>query len=106
MVKVEDFTLNYDSLLKNLMKKVMVKIFHPLGLRRVIHKSRIEENSKSWIKNISKSRKPWGLKQKVDSTMDEVEVLKNKETTEEQELQPVIKSEKSGDEEDVEFVDM
>jgi hypothetical protein len=38
--------------------------------------------------------------------MDEVEVLKNKETTEEQELQPVIKSEKSGDEEDVEFVDM
>ena len=45
------------------------------------------------------------LEQKVDSTMEEVEVLKKKEATKEQELQPVIKSEKSGDEEDVEFVD-
>ena len=45
------------------------------------------------------------LEQKVDNTMDEVELLKKIETTTEQELQPVIKSEKSGDEEDVEFVD-
>jgi hypothetical protein len=45
------------------------------------------------------------LEQKVDNTMDEVEVLKKNETAKEQELQPVIKSEKSGDEEDVELVD-
>ncbi len=45
------------------------------------------------------------LEQKVDNTMNEVEVLKKKETTKEQELQPVIKLEKSGDEEDVELVD-
>jgi hypothetical protein len=38
------------------------------------------------------------LKYKVDNTMEEVEVLKEKETAKQQELQPVIKSEKSGDE--------
>jgi len=37
------------------------------------------------------------LEQKVDNTMDEVEALKKKETTK-QELQPVIKLEKSEDE--------
>jgi hypothetical protein len=37
--------------------------------------------------------------------MDEVELLKKKETTKELKLQPVIESEKSGDEEDVELVD-
>ena len=37
--------------------------------------------------------------------MDEVELLKKKETTKALALQPVIKSEKSGDEEDVELVD-
>ena len=36
------------------------------------------------------------LEQKVDNTMDEVELLKKKETTKQQELQPVIKSEKVG----------
>ena len=45
------------------------------------------------------------LEQKIDYTMDEVEVLKKKESTTEQELQPVIKSDKSGDEEDVELVE-
>jgi hypothetical protein len=45
------------------------------------------------------------LEQKVDDTMDEVEVLKKKETAKQQELQPVIKAERSGDEEDVELVE-
>jgi hypothetical protein len=36
--------------------------------------------------------------------MDEVELLKKKETAKQQELQPVIKSEKSGDE-DVDLVE-
>jgi hypothetical protein len=45
------------------------------------------------------------LEEKVDNTMDEVEVLKKNETTKQQELQPVIKSEKSGDEQDVELVE-
>jgi hypothetical protein len=40
------------------------------------------------------------LEEKVDNTMDEVEVLKKKETTKQQELQPVMKLEKSGDEQD------
>ena len=45
------------------------------------------------------------LEQKVDDTMDEVEVLKKKETAKQRELQPVIKSEKSGDEKVVELVE-
>ena len=36
------------------------------------------------------------LEQKVDNTMDEVELLKKKETAKQQELQPVIKLEKVG----------
>jgi len=44
------------------------------------------------------------LEQKVDNTMDEVDALKKKETTK-QELQPVIKSEKSGDEKDVDLIE-
>jgi hypothetical protein len=36
------------------------------------------------------------LEQKDDNTMEEVEVLKKKETAKQQELQPVIKSEKAG----------
>jgi len=36
--------------------------------------------------------------------LDEVDALKKKETTK-QELQPIIKSEKSGDEQDVELVE-
>jgi hypothetical protein len=45
------------------------------------------------------------LEKKVDNTMEEVEVLKKKQTAKQQELQPVIKSEKSGDEQDVEHGD-
>ena len=45
------------------------------------------------------------LEEKVDNTMDEVEVLKKKETAKQQELQPVIKSEKSGNEENVDLVE-
>ena len=45
------------------------------------------------------------LEEKVDNTMDEVEVLKKNETAKQQELQPVIKLEKSGDGKDVELVE-
>jgi len=45
------------------------------------------------------------IEQKVDNFLDEVEVLNKKEMAKEQDLQPVIQSEKSGDEEDVELVD-
>ncbi len=44
------------------------------------------------------------LEQKVDSTMDDVEILKNKDTAKEQEMQTVVKLERSSGEEDVEFV--
>ena len=43
------------------------------------------------------------LEQKVDNTMDEVDALKKKETTK-QELQPIIKAEKIGDEKEVDLL--
>ncbi len=62
-----------------------------------------KEATPEWVINLMSSVKR--LEQKVDNTMEEVEVLKKKETAKQQELQPVIKSEKSGDEEDVELVE-
>jgi hypothetical protein len=62
-----------------------------------------KEATPEWVLTLMSSVKR--LEQKVDNTMDEVELLKKKETAKEQELQPVIKSEKSGDKEDVELVD-
>jgi len=44
------------------------------------------------------------LEQKVDNTMDEVDALKKKETAK-QELQTVIKSEKSEDENNVDLTE-
>ena len=60
-----------------------------------------KEATPEWVLTLMSSVKR--LEQKVDNTMDEV--LKKKETTKQQELQSVIKSEKSGDEEDVELVE-
>jgi hypothetical protein len=60
-----------------------------------------KEATPEWVINLMSSVKR--LEQKVDNTMDEVDevdALKKKETAK-QELQPVIKSEKSGDEKDV-----
>jgi hypothetical protein len=48
-----------------------------------------------WVINLMSSVKR--LKQKVDNTMDEIDALKKKETAK-QELQTIIKSEKSGHE--------
>ena len=61
-----------------------------------------KEATPEWVINLMSSVKR--LEQKVDNTMDEVEALKKNETTK-QELQPVIKSEKSGDEKEVDLVD-
>ena len=57
-----------------------------------------KEATPEWVIHLMSSVKR--LEQKVDNTMDEVDALKKKETAK-QELQPVIKSEKSGDERDV-----
>jgi len=55
-----------------------------------------KEATPEWVITLMSSVQT--LKYKVDNTMEEVEVLKEKETAKQQELQPVIKSEKSGDE--------
>jgi hypothetical protein len=62
-----------------------------------------KEAMPEWVITLRSSVKR--LEQKVDNTMEEVEVLKKKETAKQQELQPVIKSEKSGDEQDVDLVE-
>jgi hypothetical protein len=59
-----------------------------------------KEATPEWVINLMSLVKR--LEQKVDNTMDEVDALKKKETTK-QELQPIIKSEKSGDEKDVDL---
>jgi hypothetical protein len=62
-----------------------------------------KEATPEWVLTLMSSVKR--LEQKVDNFLDEVEVLNKKEMAKEQDLQPVIQSEKSGDEEDVELVD-
>jgi hypothetical protein len=62
-----------------------------------------KEATPEWVITLMSSVKR--LEQKVDNTMEEVEVLKKKETAKQQEFQPVIKSEKSGDEQDVDLVE-
>jgi len=59
-----------------------------------------KEATPEWVINLMSSVKR--LEQKVDNTMDEVDALKKKETAK-QELQPIIKSETSGDEKDVDL---
>jgi hypothetical protein len=59
-----------------------------------------KEATPEWVIYLMSSVKR--LEQKVDNTMDEVDALKKKETTK-QELQPIIKMEKSGDEKDVDL---
>ena len=60
-----------------------------------------KEATPEWVINLMSSVKR--LEQKVDNTMDEVEALKKKETTK-QELQPIIKAEKIGDEKEVDLL--
>jgi outer membrane murein-binding lipoprotein Lpp len=61
-----------------------------------------KEAMPEWVINLMSSVKR--LEQKVDNTMDEVDALKITETAK-QELQTVIKSEKSGDENNVDLTD-
>jgi hypothetical protein len=61
-----------------------------------------KEATPEWVINLMSPVKR--LEQKVYNTMDEVEALKKKETAK-QELQSVMKSEKSGDEKDVDLVE-
>jgi hypothetical protein len=109
--EVEDFTLNYDSPLEDFKKESHGKQYSsPRAMKSDSQTKKQQDNdapkkeaTPEWVLTFMSSVKR--LEQKVDNTMGEVEVLKKIETTTEQELQPVIKSEKSGDEEDVEFVD-
>jgi hypothetical protein len=118
MFEVQDFTLNYNSPLEDFDEETHGKQHSsPWALKSDSQiKVKVMDKGKQQVKEAPKKEltPEWPLtlmssvkrlKQKVDSTMNEAEVLKNKETTKEQELQPVIKSEKTGDEEDVEFVD-
>jgi hypothetical protein len=109
--EVEDFTLNYDSPLEEFDEESHGKQFSsPQAMKsdsqiKVKRKQQVMDKGKQQLKEAHKkeSSPDWALtlmfsvkrlEQKVESTMDEVEVLKNKGTTKEQELQPVIKSEK------------
>ena len=58
------------------------------------HDAPTKESTPEWVLTLMSSVKR--LEQKVDNTMDEVELLKKKETAKQQELQPVIKLEKVG----------
>jgi hypothetical protein len=116
--EVEDFTLNYDSPLEDFKEETHEKQYlSPWAMKsdsqtkvKVMDKGKQQDNdtpkkeaTPEWVLALMSLVKR--LEQKVDNTMDEVEVLKKKETAKQQELQPVIKSEKSGDEEDDELVD-
>jgi len=118
MFDVEDFTLNYDSPLEDFEEETDEKQYSsPRAMKsdsqtkvKVMDKGKQQDNdapkkeaTPEWVSTLMSLVKI--LEQKVDNTMDEVEVLKKKETAKQQELQPVIKSEKSGDEEDVELVE-
>jgi outer membrane murein-binding lipoprotein Lpp len=61
-----------------------------------------KEATPEWVINLMASVKQ--LEQKVDNTMDEVDALKKKETTK-QELQTIIKSEKSEDKNNVDLTE-
>jgi len=105
--EVQDFTLNYNSPLEDFEEESHGKQYSsPWAMKsdsqtkvKVMDKGKQQDKDTPLMSSVKR------LEQKVDNTMNEVEVLKKKETTKEQELQPVIKSEKSGDEEDVELVD-
>jgi len=118
MFDVEDFTLNYDSPLKDFEEETHEKQYSPPQAMKSDSQTKVKvmdegkqqdndvpkkEATPDWVLTLMYSVKR--LEQKVDNTMDEVEVLKKKETAKQQELQPVMKSEKSGDEEDVELVE-
>jgi len=111
--EVEDFTLNYDSPLEDFEEETHEKQYSsPRAMKsdsqtkvKVMDKGKQQDNdtpkkeaTPEWVLALMSSVKR--LEEKVDNTMDEVEVLKKKETTKQQELQPVIKLEKSGDEQD------
>jgi hypothetical protein len=70
--------------------------------RFTLHYAPKKEATPQWVINLMSSVKR--LEQKVDNTMDEVDALKKKETAK-QELQTVIKSEKSGDENNVDLTE-
>jgi len=113
-----DFTLNYDYSLEDFKEETHEKQYSsPQAMKsdsqtkvKVMDKGKQKDNdaptkkaTPEWVLTLMSSIKR--LEQKVDNTMDEVELLKKKETAKQQELQPVIKSEKSGNEENVDLVE-
>ena len=112
IVDIEDFSLNYDSPLEDFDEESHGKKYSSPWV--VKSDSQIKDKGKHHVKEDLKKESPpdWvltlissvkRLEQKVDITSNEVELLQ-KDTAKEQEMQTVVKTEKNGDEEDVEFV--
>jgi len=115
--EVVDFTVNYESPLEDYNEETHEqKYSSPQAMKsdsqikvKVMDKGKHQdintpkkEATPEWVINLMSSVKR--LEQKVDNTMDEVDTLKKKETAK-QELQTVIKSEKSGDENNVDLTE-
>jgi hypothetical protein len=113
--EVVDFTLDYESPLEHFNEETHEKQYSsPRAMKsdsqtkvKLMDKGKHQDNNApkkeatpEWVIDLMSLVKR--LQQKVDNTMDEVEALKKKETAK-QELQPVIKSEESGDEKDVDL---
>jgi hypothetical protein len=111
--EVMDFTVDYESPLEDFDEETHEKQYSsPRTMKsdsktkvKLMDKGKHQDNNApkkevtpEWVINLMSLLKI--LEQKVDNTMDEVDALKKKETAK-QELQPIIKSEKSGDEKDV-----
>jgi len=110
LVDAEDFELNYDSPLEEFVEECDGKQYSSPGVLKIdsqikdkgnIMSRKTLKRSHHWVLTLISSVKR--LEQKVDNTSNEVELLK-KDTAKEQEKETVVKSEKNGDEEDVEFV--
>jgi hypothetical protein len=108
--EVVDFTMNYESPLEDYDEETHEQKYSSPWAMKSDSKTKVKlmvkgkhqdidapkkEATPEWVINLMSSVKQ--LEQKVDNTMDEVDALKKKETTK-QELKTVIKSEKSGDE--------
>ena len=111
-VEVEDFDLNYNTPFEEFDEESYGKQYSSPGVLKI--DSQIKDKGKHHVKEDLKKESPpdWvltlmssakRLEQKVDITSNEVELLQ-KDTAKEQEMQTVVKTEKNGDEEDVEFV--
>jgi outer membrane murein-binding lipoprotein Lpp len=109
-----DFTVDYKSPSEDFSEKTHEKQYSSPQAMKSDSQSKVKlkhqdiinapkkEATPEWVINLMSSVKQ--LEQKVDNTMDEVDALKKKETAK-QELQTIIKSEKSEDENNVDLTE-